>query len=172
MKVMKWICRYAFFALLLAGCIFWCIYCSTTIAELEATVYSLDYIDLAVSLAPEALELLDRIAQFEELLDTAILATVIVGVCLLLLIIYHVVSTTLMKKKAARCVSASPVIPQTPVIPEVPVASAEVTVEPEAERIEVSAPAEAVSEGVSCSQCGQYYEKRPIFCVRCGHKFE
>ena len=142
MKIMKWICRYAFLGLLLAGALFWGIYCQIAILELEAPVHSLDYVDLAVSLSPEALALLERIDQFEQLRNGAVIAAAVVVLCLGVLIVFQILCKKLTAKKTVGAVQIQP------------------------------SEGEPVNTGAFCRKCGQHYDQMPVFCVRCGNKFE
>lgn len=149
MKRMKWICRYAFLGLLLAGGIFWAVYCQITVSELNARIYSLEYIDLAVSLSNETLELLDRAEQFTQMRNAALIASAVLAVCIAALVAFQILSKKLAAKKTV--VREKPrAVPEAPkAVPEVP-----------------------VDAGVICAKCGQHYEQKPSFCVRCGNKFE
>ena len=155
MKVMKWVCRYFFLGLILALCLAWCVYCAVTVGQLRDTVNSLEFIDMAAQLSPETTAVLDRLEQFEGLLRSAILASVIAAVCLGALIVYHAVSHSLRKKAAdpAR-------------------AAVKKAAKPAKKPKSVPAPAAAPRKGGYCTNCGAHYEELPQFCTQCGHKFE
>ena len=146
MKGIKWVCRYAFLGLVFVLSLAWCIYCAITVNQLENTVNSLEYIDLAVQLSPEAVELLDRLDQFEALLQTAIVVTVIAAVCIAGLIAFQVVAGKLKDKK--------------PAVPKKIAA-----------KKEAPAPQPEKKSGF-CTNCGQFYEELPAFCVKCGEKID
>jgi len=78
MRVMKAISRYFFMGLLLAGCIFWIIYCGNASAQLQAKIEGAEFIDLAAHSTTEAIALVDRQAYFEDLMYYGIVAAVVV----------------------------------------------------------------------------------------------
>lgn len=98
MKVMKWICRYSFFGLLLIGGGLWCGYCGWTVNRLEAQMADASFIDLALKSVADAQEVLDRTERFRGYLETGIWFCVAVLGLLALLI----VSQVYMKKRASR----------------------------------------------------------------------
>ena len=179
MKVAKWICRYLFFAVILAGTICWWGYCSNTVAQLNETIGSAEYIDMASSLSTDALMLLERLEQYQQLRTDALKLILIVGGCLLVLILWHVGSEVVIKKLAQRPAKElkpkkdpkpkkKPV--QKPVAPAQPVNSLSEPVSTVAESVEVVSP--PAPKGGYCTECGQYYEDFPAFCRKCGNKLK
>lgn len=150
----KWVCRYIFLALLLAGCVFWCIYCAVSISKMEATVNSMEFVDMSLEQSTQALKLLDRIDKFENLLRSCLIVTAAIGVCLAAMIIFHVVSVKSAGKKKAK--------PQTATEITAPKIVSEV----------VSVSVEPAKQGGFCTNCGAHYEELPPFCIHCGTKLK
>lgn len=144
MKRMKWICRYGFLGLVFLLSLAWCIYCAVTVGQLNSRVNSLEYIDLAVQLSPEAVEILDRIDQFEGLLQTAIIVTVALALCLGGLVVYHVLSIKRKDKKTSEKKVAKFKKKSSKQMPH--------------------------SLSGFCTNCGQFYKELPPFCVKCGER--
>lgn len=157
MTTAKWIFRYVLIGLLLLGCIFWCVYCSVSISQMEATVNSMEFVDMALEDSLQAFKLLERIEKFEGLLRSSLIATAIVGVILIALIVYHVVSKSLAKKAAMPKPAPTNTAPVQETSAEAPAS------EP------VPAPA-AEQKGGFCTNCGAHYDEMPPFCVHCGTK--
>lgn len=186
---MKWVCRYAFLALLLIGAIAWCIYCNITVADLEKQIYSLSYIDLAASLSTDAIILLDRLDTFQNLANTGMIVCFVIGGCLLLLIAYHILSTVLSKKcqKKPNCVPAdAPVIAPQPFIPTafaepavIPVEEPTIVEEPVPEIIPETLPEEPteIPEDITTDAPAVQEEAVPeepagVFCPNCGKFYQ
>ena len=144
MKRMKWICRYGFLGLIFLLSLAWCIYCAVTVGQLNSKVNSLEFIDLAVQLSPEAVDILERVERFEGLMQTAIIVTVVTALCIGGMIAYHLLSTKWKDRKPAK------------------VKVAKVKKKP-------SKPVPQAMSGF-CTNCGQFYKELPAFCVKCGER--
>ena len=91
MKRMKWICRYGFLGLLLAGAAGWSVYCQVAMKKLEKTVDSLEFIDMAVSRPKEAQALLERLEKFQGLRNWGLIVAGVLALCIVLLAVYQIV---------------------------------------------------------------------------------
>lgn len=186
MKVMKWICRYSFFGLLLAGGGLWCGYCGWTVNRLEAQMADASFIDLALKSVADAQEVLDRAERFRGYLEAGIWFCVAVLGLLALLI----ASQVYMKKRASRpkpekAPVAAPAPEEKPQAAEAaqPPAEAEPSAETAAEESaeeEVPVP-EEIPAAVQpeepeklwfCTDCGKPYTQGAKFCAGCGRKLD
>lgn len=102
MKKAKWICCYAFCALLIGTAIAWCVYFHMAAGEAEHMVNSPEYIDVALSSFEDALDQYERIDYLLSLRNMGILVVAILCVVLTLLIIWNVkgdkITETIKKK--------------------------------------------------------------------------
>lgn len=189
MKKLKWICRYVFLSLLLASGIAWTVYCHLTVVQLEALAGSLEFIDMAVNRAKDAVAVLERIEQFKSLRETGVTVSAVMALCLCLLVLYHVFAPKLLAAKAARVkkerkpkqkpqkeVSPAPAVTPAQEVPAVETPAEEIpVVEAPAEEIliedlpAVDVPAEKPADRVSfCPECGTRHEGAVAFCSNCG----
>lgn len=193
MKVAKWICRYAFFALLLGGAVAWCVYCQSEVNDLENLSNSAEFIDTALESFNEATRILDRIDYFKGLRNNGIIVAAIIAGALVLLILWNIFGNKLTQKLKSKSKTEKPkkekkprpekvkrpatVSAQTAArsqnnrtpssTPAKPVTSAQGGAEQNAGSAQESAPAKRSGY---CPQCGQYYEELPAFCAVCGAK--
>lgn len=164
MKRMKWICRYGFLGLLLAGCAGWGVYCQVAVRNLKKTADSLEFIDMAVSRPKDAVALLERIDKFTALRNWGFILAGVMLLCIGLMVTFQIVYPKMQAK--------APKAPKQPKAPKVkkekksaPVAAPAPAAEP------VPAPvAEPAPKPVFCHQCGTRYDEKPPFCGNCGAK--
>lgn len=98
----KWIFRYVIVGILLAGSLFWCLYCNGNLSEINAFIASEEYINLALHLSPKAVELLEQRAQIEKILGQSYVVLGIAGGVLLCMILWQILAPVVAKKKAAK----------------------------------------------------------------------
>ncbi len=171
MRVLKWIVRYAFFALLLGGAVVWWLYCNATIATLQATVDSPEFIETATESISDAIAMMDRIEQFQDLRLIGIIGVAVVGFLLVLLVLWNIFG----KRIAAWSkVKADGVItriktprPAKPKAVAAPASAPAPTAQPAAEAPTAEAPAK---KSYFCPYCGHEHAKRSAFCAGCGQK--
>lgn len=168
MKTVKWICRYVFFALLLAICVLWCVFCHRSIVSLEATTASVAFIDLAERSIADADAMLTRLERYKALYDAGIIAGIAVLAALVLLIVWHALSGVLKKKLAERSAAKA--------------AAREAAAQKAAQEAELAAqkaaqeasrsdsPGEPDKSPGYCPYCGAYYAVKESFCAECGQK--
>lgn len=168
MKTVKWICRYVFFALLLAICVLWCVFCHRSIVSLEATTASVAFIDLAERSIADADAMLTRLERYKALYDAGIIAGIAVLAALVLLIVWHALSGVLKKKLAERSAAKA--------------AAREAAAQRAAQEAELAAQKAAQEASRSdspgepdkgpgyCPYCGAYYAVKESFCAECGQK--
>lgn len=168
MKTVKWICRYVFFALLLAICVLWCVFCHRSIVSLEATTASVAFIDLAERSIADADAMLTRLERYKALYDAGIIAGIAVLAALVLLIVWHALSGVLKKKLAERSAAKA--------------AAREAAAQKAAREVELAAQKAAQEASRSdspgepdkgpgyCPYCGAYYAVKESFCAECGQK--
>lgn len=143
MKKMKWICRYAFLALLLVLSIAFCVYCGVTLSAVKGQTQSIGFLDLALSSLPQANQVLEQVSYYEELLLGGIIVSVIVAVALVLLIVWQL--------KGERIVAA-------------------LKEKKPAKKVKPAGPAKPAETAYFCPHCGARHDTKPAFCGSCGQK--
>lgn len=131
MKKAKWICCYAFFALLIGAAVAWCVYFHNAAGQVEDIVNSPEYIDIALGSFDDALEQHDRIDYLISLRNAGIIVGIILIVLLIAVVIWNVKGDKIVEEVKKK-------------------------IKPKAKK------------GAYCAYCGQYYEKLPKFCGKCG----
>lgn len=92
MKTFKSVYRYALVVLLLAACVAWTVYTHAVTTQLEATVGSAAFIDLAVRSSKQAEALLVRLDQFQQLRLAGFIAAGVMLLVLVLMIVCQLVA--------------------------------------------------------------------------------
>jgi len=100
MNTVKWICRYAFLGLLFIGGIIWCVISYLSWSDLKSITESLEFIDMAANLSPDAIEILENMKLYDPFLFYGKIVTAVIFGALVLLILYHVISVVGKKKLA------------------------------------------------------------------------
>ncbi len=108
MKTIKWICRYLFFAVLLALAVLWCLKCQETIDQLEELRESPAYIDMVIERFDEAVAVQQKIKTFRGHQTKGIIAGAVTGVALLALVAWHIFGGKISKKVKARLGKRTP----------------------------------------------------------------
>lgn len=179
MKTVKWICRYVFFALLLAICVLWCVFCHRSIVSLEATTASVAFIDLAERSIADADAMLTRLERYNALYDAGIIAGIAVLAALVLLIVWHALSGVLKKKlaersaakAAAREAAAQKAAQEAELAAQKAAQEAELAAQKAAQEASRSdSPGEPDKGPGYCPYCGAYYAVKESFCAECGQK--
>ncbi len=155
MKVTKWICRYGFFAVLLALAVLWCVKCQITIDQLEAKLNSPEYIDMVVDHFEEAVALKEEAEVFRGHRLKGFIGCGAIGGLLVLLILWHIFGDKLVSKVKALFAPK----PKKEKMPKVVKQKAVVVQTPP-------------KFSGYCTACGKYYEELPAFCEECGAKIE
>ena len=181
MKRMKWICRYGFLGLLLAGCAGWGVYCQVAVSNLKKTADSLAFIDMAVSRPKEAVALLERINKFTALRNWGFILAGVMLLCIGLMVTFQIVYPKMQAKapkapkapKPPKAPKVKPVKKSAPVAAPAPAPAAEPVPAPQPVVVPQPEPApapEPAPKPVFCHQCGTRYEEKPPFCGNCGAK--
>ncbi len=164
MKKGKWICRYVLLGLLFAGCLAWTIYCGVAVAQLNARINSLEFLDLAVQVSPEAPALLSRLDTFQGYLTTGIWLTILSALAIGLMAAWQVLEPKFQAKKQHKKAEPAP--------KPVPKPAPKAEPEPAPMVIPVAKPQPAPRAGGFCTNCGKQFEMVPLFCDQCGAKIE
>ncbi len=168
MKIAKWICRYAFFGLLLALCVLWCLQCQKTVNQLNAQINSVEYIDMVLENQDKALALENEVLQFQGYQKTGILIGCVVLGLLLLLIMWNIfgnrisgkIKALFRKKEKVEVPEAVPAVQvEEANIPQAAAAPVETDVETSAEEQPADMTEELPAENV---QTADVAEEQPV----------
>ncbi len=164
MNVFRWICRYLFFALLLAVAVLWCIKCQETIDRLEAVTNSPAYIDIVIDNYPEALELQQRTDFFYSQRLYGIIAGGGIALFAMLLVLWNIYGGRVRDARKKKSEAFLPPVAEQPMEPWA-APPAQPTM---ATGFYVPADIPNGNSDVFCRNCGARVDSGSRFCAKCG----